>query len=84
MRSKSISVTFDDETYQIAERLAKLSNISIPEMIKKMIKHKGLSTDHKISRGVKKISGILKTNEDYKSLRDMIIGEKINRYESLH
>ena len=84
MRSRSISVSFDDETYQIAERLAKLSNISISEMIKEMIKKKGLSTDHKISRGVKKISGILKTDKDYKSLREMIIEERIDRYESLH
>ncbi|MDQ1351806.1 MAG: hypothetical protein QG657_2111 [Acidobacteriota bacterium] len=84
MRSKSISVSFDDETYQIAERLAKLSNISIPEMIKEMIKKKGHTSDHKISRGVKKISGILKTDKDYKSLRDMIIEERIDRYESLH
>jgi hypothetical protein len=84
MSSRSISVSFDDETYRIAQRLAKLSNISIPEMIKEMIKKKGLTSDHKITRGVKKISGILKTDEDYKSLREMIVEERIGRYENLH
>lgn len=84
MRSRSISIRFDEETYQIAEKLAKLSKISIPEMIKEMIKKKGHASDHKISREVKKISGILKTDKDYKSLRDMIIEEKIDRYENLH
>jgi hypothetical protein len=84
MRSRSISIRFDNETYQIAEKLAKISNISIPEMIKEMIKKKGHTSDHKISREVKKISGILKTNTDYKSLREMVIEDRIERYENLH
>ncbi len=84
MRSRSISIRFDDETYQIAEKLAKISNISIPEMIKEMIKKKGHTSSHKISREVKKISGILKTDKDYESLREMIIDERIDRYENLH
>ncbi|HLP44862.1 MAG TPA: hypothetical protein VK186_27975 [Candidatus Deferrimicrobium sp.] len=84
MRSRSISIRFDDETYQIAEKLAKISNISIPEMIKEMIKKKGRTSSHKISREVKKISGILKTDKDYESLREMIIDERIERYENLH
>ncbi len=56
MKSRSISINFDDETFK----------------------------EHKISRGVKKISGIIKMDKDYKSLRDMIIDEKIDRYENLH
>lgn len=84
MRSRSLSIHFDNETYQIAEKLAKRSNISIPEMIKVMIKKKGHTSDHKISSEVKKISGILKTDKDYKSLRETIIEERIDRYENLH
>jgi hypothetical protein len=84
MRSKSISVYFDDETYRIAQKLAQIYNISIPEMIKELIKKKGYIFDHKISREVKKISGILKTDKDYKTLRDMVIEEKIDKYENLH
>lgn len=84
MRSRSLSIRFDDDTYQIAEKLAKKSNISIPEMIKEMIKKKGHHSDHKISREVKKISGILKTDKNYKSLRETITEERIDRYENLH
>lgn len=84
MKSRSISINFDDETFKIAEKLAKIAHKSIPEMIKEMIKKKGHTSEHKISRGVKKISGIIKTDKDYKSLRDMIIDEKIDRYENLH
>ncbi len=84
MKNKSISIRFDDETYKIAEKLAKLSNLSIPEMIKEMIKSKKSITEPRISKSVKKIRGIIKTDMDYEELRDMIIDEKIERYESLN
>lgn len=35
----------------------------------------------KITEGVKRISGIIKSDKDYNSLRDMIITEKIDRFE---
>ncbi|MCP5045785.1 MAG: ribbon-helix-helix protein, CopG family [bacterium] len=82
MKSKSISIRFDDETYKIAEKLAKLSNLSISEMIKEMIKSKKSITEPRISRSIRKISGIIKTDIDYKELRDMIVDEKTQRYES--
>ncbi len=83
MKDRSISIHFDDETYKTAEKLARLSRKSIPEMIKDLIKKRGQVTEHKISRSVKKISGIIQTDKDYKSLREMIIDDKIERYESL-
>jgi len=84
IKNKSISINFDYETYKIAEKLAKFSNKSIPEMIKEMIKTKGRVSDFGISKSVKKISGIIKTDKDYKALRDMIIDEKIEKYENLN
>jgi len=34
MKNRTISIHFDAETYKIAEKLAKLAQKSIPEMIK--------------------------------------------------
>ena len=83
MSHKSSSVTLDNETFQIAEKLAKLSNKSISDMIKDLIKKQWDISDFKITDNVKKISGILKTNYDYKTLRDMYIAEKAEKYESI-
>ena len=84
MGTRLISIQLDEETYKIAERLARIANQSIPEMIIDLIAKKSPGTERKISDSVKKISGILKTDMDYKSLRDMIIGEKIEKYEGIH
>jgi hypothetical protein len=84
MSTRSISIQLDEETYKIAERLARITKQSIPEMIKDMIAKKNPGTERRISDSVKKISGILKTDRDYKSLRDMIIDEKIEKYEGIH
>ena len=84
MKNRTISIHFDAETYKIAEKLAKLAKKSIPEMIKEMIKTKGRSSYPEISKSVKKISGIIKTDKDYKELREMIIDEKIEKYENLN
>ena len=83
MSHKSSSVTLDNETFQIAEKLAKLSNKSISDMIKDLIKKQWDISDFNITDNVKKISGILKTNDDYKTLRDMYIAEKAEKYESI-
>ena len=81
MGTRSISINLDDETYKIVERLAKITNQSIPEMIKDMIKKKSVVSERRISESIKKISGILKTDKDYKDLREMIMDEKIGKYE---
>lgn len=77
MGNKSASIVLEEETLQIAERLAKLYNKSIPETIKDLIKKERDASEFKITKGVKKISGILKTNYDYRTLRDMYIASKI-------
>jgi len=79
MKNKSSSVTLDFETFQIAEKLAKLSNKSIPDIIKGLIKKQWNRSDFNITKNVKKISGILKTDYDYKTLRDMYIAEKMEK-----
>jgi len=84
MKNRTISIQFDAETYKIAEGLARLTKKSIPEMIKEMIKTKSRVSSPGISNSVKKIIGIIKTDKDYKELRDMIIDEKIEKYESLN
>jgi hypothetical protein len=84
MKNRTISIHFDAETYKIAEKLAKLANKPIPEMIKEMIKTKGRVSYPEISKSVKKISGIIKTDKNYKELREMIMDEKIEKYESLN
>ena len=76
MKSRSISIQFDDKTYKLAERMAKHSRKSIPEMIKDLIKMKGDTVDYRISKNVKRVTGILKTDKDYKELRDIIMDEK--------
>jgi len=68
----------------MAEKLAKLSNISVPEMIKELIKSREHFSKPEISDSVKKISGMLKTDLNYKALRDISCAEKIKRYENLH
>ncbi len=83
MGNKSASIVLDEETLQIAERLAKLYNKSIPETIKDLIKKERDASEFKITKGVKKISGILKTNYDYRTLRDMYIASKVEKYESI-
>ena len=52
-------------------------------MIKEMIKTKGHASYPEISKSVKKISGIIKTDKDYKELREMIIDEKIEKFENI-
>lgn len=84
MKNRTISIHFDAETYKIAEKLARITKKSIPEMIKEMIKTKARTSYPEISKNVKKISGIIKTDKDYKELRDMIIDEKIEKYEGLN
>ena len=84
MKNRTISIHFDPKTYKIAEKLAKIAKKSIPEMIKEMIKTKGHAYYPEISKSVKKISGIIKTDKNYKELRDMIIDEKIEKYENLN
>lgn len=84
MKSKSVSIRLDIETYSIAERLAKLSNLSVSELIKSLVKSRNSFSEPRIAEGVKKISGILKTDLDYKELRDEVVGEKIEQYESLN
>jgi hypothetical protein len=84
MKSKSVSIRLDVETYSIAERLAKLSNLSVSELIKNLVKSRGGISEYRISEGVKKISGILKTDLEYKELRDEVVGEKIKQYERLN
>ena len=76
-----VSINFDEETARIAEKLARLSNLSVPDMIKAMIKRKGRTSELEISKSVKKISGIIKTDKDYKALREMITDERIEKYE---
>ncbi len=80
MKNKGASITLDDETLQIAEKLAKRSNKSIPDTIKDLIKREKDISDYRITKGVRKISGILKTNYDYKTLRDMCVAENVERF----
>lgn len=37
----------------------------------------------KITRGVKRISGILKTDDDYKVLREQCLMDKLEKYDSI-
>jgi hypothetical protein len=83
LKSKSTSITLDNETFQLAAKLAKIYNKSIPDTIKDLLKKEKDIADFKITKSVKKISGILKTDYDYKTLRSMSIAEKIERYESI-
>jgi len=52
------------------------SSCSIPDTIKDLLKKEKNVTDFQITKSVKKISGILNTDYDYKTLRSMCIAEK--------
>lgn len=82
MKNKGATITLDDETFRIAKKIAKRSNKSIAEIIKDLIKKERNKSDLKITKGVKKISGILNTSYDYKELRNMCVAEKAGKYES--
>ena len=83
MGTHSISIQLDEQTYNIAEKLALMVKKPIPEMIKEMIILKGRATEIEISENVKKLTGILKTDKDYKTLRDEFIDDRIERYENI-
>lgn len=83
MRSKGVSITLDNETFRMAQKLASLSNKSIPDIITELIRKERNTSDFKITRGVKKISGLLKTQYDYKTLRAMYVADNMEKYESL-
>ncbi len=42
MGTQSISIQLDEETYKIAEQLARITNQSIPEMIKEIEEYEGI------------------------------------------
>lgn len=83
LKSKNASITVDNETFQLAAKLAKIHHKSIPDTIKDLLKKEKDIAEFKITKSVKKISGILKTNYDYKTLRSMCIAEKMEKYESI-
>jgi hypothetical protein len=83
LKSKTSSITVDNETFQLAAQLAKIYHKSIPDTIKDLLKKEKNFADFKITKSVKKISGILKTDYDYKTLRTMCIAEKMEKYESI-
>lgn len=83
MKNRGSTITLDRETFKIAGQLAKLYNKSIAETIKDLIKKEKNISEFKISRSVRKISGVLKTGYDYKELRDMCVAEKALKYESI-
>ena len=62
MKSKAASIVLDEETFKIAEELANLSNKSIRELIIDLIKGKKAVSEFKITEGVKRISGIIKSD----------------------
>jgi hypothetical protein len=83
LKSKTSSITVDNETFQLAAQLAKIYHKSIPDTIKDLLKKEKKFAEFKITKSVKKISGILKTDYDYKTLRSMCIAEKMEKYESI-
>ena len=83
MRNKGVSITLDNETFRMVQKRATLSDKSIPDIIKELIRKERNKTDYKITRGVKKISGLLRTEYDYKTLRDMSVADKMETYESI-
>ena len=82
MKNKGATITLDAETFKTAQYIAKRSNKSIAEIIKDLIKKERNKSDLTITKGVKKISGILNTSYDYKELRDMCAAEKARKYEN--
>ena len=83
MKSKSASITVDAETFQMIEKLAKRSNRSIAKVLKDLVKKQETVSPYRITKEVKEISGILKTSDDYKKLRDLCIGDRMERYERI-
>ncbi len=83
MRNKGVAITLDNETFRMVQKRATLSNKSIPDIIKELIRKERNITDYKITRGVKKISGLLKTEYDYKTLRAMYVADNMETYESI-
>jgi predicted CopG family antitoxin len=83
LKNRSSTITLDRETFKVAKQLAKLYNKSIADTIKELIKKEKNISGYKISMGVRKISGVLKTDYDYKDLRDRCVAEKAVKYESI-
>jgi hypothetical protein len=83
MRNKTASITVDNETAQLAEQLSRIYHKSIPNTIKLVLKKKKGLSEFKITKSVKRISGILKTGYDYKTLRSVCIDDKLEKYESI-
>lgn len=83
MRSKEVSITLDNVTFRMVQKRASLSNKSIPDIIKELIRKERKLSEYKITRGVKEISGLLKTQYDYKTLRAMYVADNLEKYESI-
>lgn len=83
MKNNIASITVDNETVQLAEHVAKIYNKSIPDTIKIILKKEKKETEFKITKSVKRFSGILKTDADYRTLRSICVEDRLDKYESL-
>jgi hypothetical protein len=83
VKNNIASITVDNETIRLAEHVSRIYHKSIPDTIKMILKKEKEGAEFKITKSVKRISGILKTDADYKTLRGMCMEDKLEKYESI-
>ena len=81
---REMILVFDTELSEAWEKIRKRTPMSFSEFIKEVLTRENLkSSTYGITESVKAISGTLKTQLDYKTLRDEMIEERLKDYENI-
>ena len=83
-KQQEMTLVFDHELSEVWAEIRKQKNISFSEFIKDVLAKESLkNSTFSITESVKAISGTLKTQLDYKALREEMIDERVKDYENI-
>ena len=81
---KEMTIVFDHELSEAWIKIYNIKNVPFSEFVKEILAKETLKYSMSyITESVKSISGTLKTQLDYKMLRDEMIEERLQEYENI-
>lgn len=84
MAKAKLTLYIDEAVSELAHKTAKLSGHSISGLVQNFFLRKGKTLrEGEISPAVSALGGILKTKKSYSELRDELIRERLDKYESI-
>ncbi len=81
---KQMTFVFDHEVAEAWIQLHAIKNLSFSEFIKEVLARENLKySTFSVTESINKIAGTLKTQLDYKRLRDNMIDKRLKDYENI-